>query len=63
MTLVTGDNPNPRNQKDLLKFVTDPENIKKAAEGSIEKRLKVMDTHNAEEDLKALGGSNEKQTR
>lgn len=31
-------------QDDLLKFIDDPKNIAKAVEGSMEKRLKVMDS-------------------
>lgn len=30
------------NQDDLIEFLKDPETIKRAAEGSMEKRLKVM---------------------
>lgn len=31
-------------QQDIIDFVSDPENVKKAVEGSMDKRLKVMDS-------------------
>lgn len=41
-------------QDDLIKFIDDPENIKKAVEGSMEKRQAVMDSQGleGEDDLK-----------
>lgn len=38
-----------QDQQDLIDFVTDPETIKKAAEGSMEKRQAVFDSHNPTE--------------
>ena len=40
--------PTPHSQEDLIAFVSDPENVKKAVEGSMEKRQKVLDTPHSE---------------
>ena len=41
--------PQHDKQKDLIDFVSDSETIKKAVEGSMDKRLKVLERHDIED--------------
>ena len=42
---------NNKDQDELIKFMQDPENIKKAVEGSMDKRLAKMDNNKVPKDL------------